>query len=303
MSKEKMNTKEAAEYLGIHEKQIYALIKAGKIPCTRVTGKWLFPVDLIDRWILESAQKSNSGEISGESNKILLASGSNDPVLDTLLNFMKHEYPEINIFSSSTGSTEGLNLLNRGLTNIAFCHLFDPETEEYNIPQISSILHNKEIAVVHLFYRELGFLYTDNYKKGINSFNDLKADGLKFINRQTGSGTRVLTDYYLKKNGIISDEINGYDNEVYTHFEVGLSLLSGEADAGIATVAVSKLMGLNFTPIINESFDMVMSQKSFFRKEVQAFIEILNSNEFRKKIRPLGNYDFNESGKIIHTSS
>jgi len=300
MSREMMNTKEVSEYLGIHEKQVYALIKAGKIPCTRVTGKWLFPVDIIDRWIAESAEKSYRGESASKTTDQLLASGSNDPVLDTLLHYLKQAYPDMNIFSSITGSTEGLNLLNSGITDIAFCHLFDAETQKYNIPQISSKFRDKETAVVHLFYREIGFLYAG---AEVREFSDLSKAGLKFINRQPGSGTRIFLDYNLGKAGINPQSINGYDNEVFTHFEVGLSILSGESDAGLATVAISKLMGLNFSPVTRESFDMVLDQKTFFKKEVQAFIELLNSNRFRNRVHPLGNYDFSESGKIIHTTS
>jgi putative molybdopterin biosynthesis protein len=96
--------------------------------------------------------------------------------------------------------------------------------------------------------------------------------------------------------------IHGYEREVYTHFEVGLSVLSGEADVGIGTSAVSKLLGLFFVPITQESFDMILDQPTFFEKGVQAFIEILNSQEFRNRTERLGNYDFTKSGKVLYSS-
>jgi putative molybdopterin biosynthesis protein len=123
------------------------------------------------------------------------------------------------------------------------------------------------------------------------------------INRQKGSGTRVLLDYHLKKLQIAPSKINGYEREVYTHFEVGLSILSKEADVGIATIAVSKLLGLPFIPITQESFDMILDQTTFFEKGIQAFIEILNSQEFRNRVERLGSYDFKNSGKILYSKN
>ena len=126
---------------------------------------------------------------------------------------------------------------------------------------------------------------------------------IRFINRQKGSGTRVLLDYYLKRLRLSASKINGYEKEAYTHFEVGLSILSKEADVGIATIAVSKLLGLSFIPITQERFDMILSQSTFFEKGIQAFIEVLNSEGFRNRVARLGNYDFKSSGKILYSKN
>ena len=303
MSEELMNTKEVSDYLGIHEKQVYALIKQKKIPCTRVTGKWLFPKDIIDEWIRTTAQKDVKISSMNKNLKgVLLASGSNDPVLNILFTYMKNMYPEFHIYTSATGSTEGLNLLKNGETDIAWCHLLDPKTGEYNIPQVSTFFKNIDVAIVHLFYRELGFVISPSCKHDFHGFNDLTNKNIKFINRQGGSGTRILFDYNLQKNAIDHSQINGYDNEVYTHMEVGLALLSGEFDVGIASVAISRLLGLHFIPLVRESFDMVLLQKTFFERWVQALIDVLATDKFRKKVDPLGNYDFTEAGKIIYST-
>ncbi len=304
-----MNTREVADYLGIHEKQVYALIKAGKIPCTRVTGKWVFPKHLIDEWIDSNAHESGPELIKGKNKRregmdsLLLAAGSNDPILDILLDNMQMDHPEFKIFSSSTGSTEGLRMLGDEIIDVAFCHLLDPQTGEYNIPYINSYIPDRKIAVIHLFYRDIGFVSAPGSAVTVKSFKDLVKDDVRFINRQAGSGTRVLLDYNLESKGVNSSDIKGYENEVTTHFEVGLSILSGQADTGIATVAVSKLFGLPFVPIKSESFDMVLLQSTFFDRGVQAFIEKLKSDEFRIKVKPLGDYDFTESGKIIHSTA
>jgi excisionase family DNA binding protein len=220
MSEEMMNTKEVAHYLGIHEKQVYALIKSKRIPSTRVTGKWVFPKKLIDDWIELNAQKS-LGQAREKSRRIegaLLASGSNDPILDILHTYMRNLYPEFYIFTANTGSTDGLKALNKGYTDIAWSHLFDPKTNEYNIPFLPNYVPNIKPVVVNLFCRDMGFLVAAKNPLGIHGFEDLARKEVKFINRQKGAGTRVLLDYYLKKLRISHSEIKGYEKEVYTPF-------------------------------------------------------------------------------------
>jgi excisionase family DNA binding protein len=303
MPEEMMNTKEVAKYLGIHEKQVYALIKTKRIPSTRVTGKWVFPRKLIEEWI-ESNAKTGLGQARQKSRRIeggLLASGSNDPILDMLQTSVKKSYPEFYIFSANTGSTDGLKALNMGYTDIAWSHLFDPKTGEYNIPFLPQYLPNMKPVVVNLFRRDLGLIVAPKNPFQIRGFEALTQKGVRFVNRQKGSGTRVLLDQQLKRLQISPAKINGYGKEVYTHFEVGLSILSKEADVGVATIAVSKLLGLPFIPITQESFDMILDQSTFFEKGVQAFVEVLNSQEFRSRVEKLGSYDFKNSGRALYS--
>jgi putative molybdopterin biosynthesis protein len=301
MSDELMNTKEVAGYLGIHEKQVYALIKTGRMPATRVTGKWIFPKKLIDEWIEVNAKsgleqaRQKSGRIAGA----LLASGSNDPVLDVLHTCMRKAHPEFFIFSANTGSTAGLIALEKGYTDIAWSHLLDPETGEYNIPYLEKLAPSVPAVVVNLFFRELGFVILRGNPLGIKGFEDLNRREVRFINRQAGSGTRLLLDDRLGKEGIPSVGIDGYDREVFTHIEVGLAILSGGADTGIATAAVSSLLGLDFIPVTRERFDMILAQSVFFQKGVQAFVEMINSDLFHKQVENLGGYDFQSTGRIL----
>jgi excisionase family DNA binding protein len=305
MSEEMMNTKELSKYLNVHEKQIYALISAGRIPATRLTGKWLFPKKIIDQWIEESsmeglAQAKKKGErISGA----LLASGSNDPVLDILQTCLKKSHPEFYIFSSNTGSTEGLQSLDRGFTDIAWAHLFDPETGEYNIPFLGKLLPHIKAVVVNMFYRELGFLATTGNPLNIRGFEDLARPDVRFLNRQEGSGTRLLIDYHLMALKISPEFVNGYQNDVFTHIETGLSVYSGAADTGVATKAVASLWNLEFIPIVKERFDMICDQSVFFQKGVQALVAELGGDVFRKRVEHLGSYDFSSAGKILYAMS
>ena len=302
---EMMNTREVAQYLGIHEKQVYALIKARRIPSTKITGKWVFPRKLIDDWI-ESHAKSGIEEVREKNQAAkgaLLACGSNDPILDMLQTYMKKDFPEFLILSANTGSTDGLKALNSGHTDLAWSHLLDPESGQYNIPFLPSYLPDVKAVVVNLFHRELGLVLAPGNPLGIRGIEDLRQKGVRFANRQKGSGTRILLDHHLKRLKIPPSSIKGYEREVYTHFEVGLSILSKEADVGVATIAVARLLGIPFVPVALENFDMILDRRTFFHKGVQAFIETLNSRGFRKRVERIRAYDFKDSGRILYSAN
>lgn len=303
MPAELMNTKEVAKYLDIHEKQVYLLIKAGKIPCSRVTGKWIFPKKLIDEWIESSAQdglqqaRKKINAIEGA----LLASGSNDPVLDMLFSSIKKDHEAFNIFSANTGSLAGLVALNSGLTDIAFSHLYDSKTGDYNTPYLKQYCPDHQPVVVNLFYRQIGFVVTKSKASIFKGWESLTKKNIRFINRQQGSGIRILLDQKLEERGIAHEDIIGYADQVYTHFEVGLSLASDEADVGIASAAVAKILDLEFKPIVSERFDMVLDKSTFFQPVVQAFIETLQSEPFKNRVEKIGNYNFKDAGRILHS--
>ncbi len=301
MSKEMMNTKEVASYLEIHEKQVYALIKEGKLPCTKATGKWIFPKHLIDSWIEENARagmhqaKEKAARVPGA----LLAAGSNDPVLDLLLSKLRLLYPDIFIFSANTGSSQGLTALGKGLVDIAWSHLFDKESGQYNIPFLSRLAPGLEAVVLNLFTRETGIVTSSGNPKHIKTIADLRKENIRMVNRQSGSGTRLLLDNLFEKAHIEPSSIAGYDNTVFTHLEVGLAVLSGKADAGIATGSVASMLGLDFIPLSIERFDMVLARDDFFKRQVQALITVLRSDEFKNQASAFGHYDFKNSGMVV----
>jgi excisionase family DNA binding protein len=301
MSKEMMNTKEVASYLEIHEKQVYALIKEGKIPCTKATGKWIFPKHIIDSWIDDNSRAcmNQAKEKAARMPGALLAAGSNDPVLDLLLSTLRLSYPDIFVFSANTGSSQGLTALGKGLVDIAWSHLFDKDSGQYNVPFISRLAPGIEAVVVSMFTRETGIVTSPGDSKRIKGITDLSKKGIRIINRQEGSGTRLLLDELIQKAGIEPSSIAGYDNVVFTHFEVGLAVLSGKANAGIATGSVASMLGLNFIPLSSERFDMVIARNNFFKRQVQALISVLRSDEFKTQVNAFGHYDFKCSGMVI----
>ena len=296
-----MNTKQVARYLGINEKKVYYLAKGGKIPCTRVTGKWSFPKKLIDQWIEESAAGlvQRSGKDRDES--FLLAAGSDDPSLGILRELYAAQTTPTSLFMATVGSNAGLIALRDGVTDFALAHLFDSATGEYNLPFIKKMPLAQSVLVT-LFYRDLGILVRPGNPRSIETIADLSRPGVRIINRQAGSGTRHFLDQELSQRGIDSRPIAGYGVCVTTHIEVGLKILGGEADAGLATKTAAQMLGLDFVPLVREEFDLLIPKERFFRRGIQTLMGIIGSREFRNRLEAIGGYDTSESGRIMTTN-
>jgi excisionase family DNA binding protein len=297
---ELMNTREVARYLGINEKKVYFLAKAGKIPCTRVTGKWTFPKKLIDQWIEESASALVEPKAKTEERSFLLAAGSDDPSLGILHDFYEAQTQPTSFFMTTVGSSGGLAAIRSGIADFATAHLLDPARAISN--ESAPGLFPAHAIVVELFYRELGLLVPPGNPKGIKSLRDLARSKLRIINRQPGSGTRIYLDQELARARLNGKKISGYDTTVSTHLEVGLRVLGGAADVGLATLTTAHLLGLDFIPLTRERFDLLIPKDRFFTRGIQALLGIIGSRVFRERVDTLGGYDVTESGRIINLS-
>jgi len=301
MSADLLNTKEVAKYLGINEKQVYALIKAQRIPATRLTGKWVFPRKLLDEWIEADARRA-LGQAREKSRRIegaILAAGSDDPVLGLLAGALRRLDPALVLFVAAVGSSEGLKALNRGDTDVAFAHLLDPDSGEYNVPLLPTLVPDRRTAAVNVFHRQVGLVVAKGNPKRIRAVGDLGRKDVRLINRQAGSGTRVLLDAELGKAHLESTEIDGYGVEACTHHEVALAVHAGEADVGLAAASAARLLDLGFVPLREERFDMVVDRAAFFEQRIQAFVDLLSSKELRGQVERLGGYDFRDCGKVL----
>jgi putative molybdopterin biosynthesis protein len=298
--RELLNTKELAKYLGINEKKAYYLAKAGKLPCTRVTGKWVFPKKLIDEWIEENSRGA-VGHKEEKQRDVLLAAGSDDPSLGILRDLYVSRKISVSLFMATTGSSAGLVALRDGVADFAFAHLLDRETGEYNLPFVERAIPSGA-AVVPLFHRQLGLLLQRGNPFGVRSIADLVETNLRLINRQQGSGTRHYLDQELSSLGAEAKRIAGYGDAVVTHLEVGLKILRHEADVGIATEAIARILGLEFIPLTQERFDILILKERFFSAGIKSLLEIVGSREFRSRVEALGGYDTSESGRIVASS-
>jgi excisionase family DNA binding protein len=298
---ELMNTREVARYLGINDKKVYFLAKAGKIPCTRVTGKWTFPKKLIDRWIEESASGLVERKAKTEERDFLLAAGSDDPSLGILHDLYEAQTQTASFFMTTIGSSAGLAAIRSGVADFATAHLLEPARTGADNLAAQELLPS-DTVVVELFYRELGMLVAAGNPMGIKSLRDLTRPKLRIINRQPGSGTRIYLDQELSRFRLNGKKISGYESIVSTHLEVGLRVLRGAADVGLATRTTAQLLALDFIPLTRERFDMLVPKERFFTRGIQVLLGIVGSREFRERVGTLGAYDLTESGRIINLS-
>jgi putative molybdopterin biosynthesis protein len=230
----------------------------------------------------------------------VLAAGSDDPSLSILREIFERETQPASFFFNAAGSSGGLAALASGVADLATCHLLDPASGEYNISAVRERFGAKAV-VIHLFQRQLGLLVRPGNPLKLCSIGDLARPRLRIINRQAGSGTRLYLDQELTRLRIDSRKLNGYGTAVTTHVEVGLRVLRGEADAGLATLTTARLLGLDFVPLTRERFDAVILQEHFFSPSIQALVSLAGSREFRDSLEALGGYDSSESGRIIQT--
>ena len=297
-SNELLNVREVARYLGINEKKIYFLAKAGQIPPTRVTGKWTFPKKLIDEWIERSAAgKAKAPAVPDRA--FLLAAGSDDPCLGILHDLYERETRPASFYMTTVGSRSGLTAISSGVADCAMAHLLEPARNGGKKSSASDFM-GADAVIVGLFYRELGLLVAPGNPNSIASMRDLARPRLRFINRQAGSGTRIYLDHQLVQAHLNPKRISGYEITVSTHLEVGLQILQGQADAGLATRTTAQLLGLEFQSLTRERFDLWIPRERFFTEGIQALLGVVGSREFRARVEALGGYDVSESGRIIH---
>jgi putative molybdopterin biosynthesis protein len=301
MTREMFTTKEVAEYLSVNEKQVYRLIKEKKIPATRITGKWLFPKNLIDEWVMTSARESVtiSSKRYSSDNQVVIA-GSNDLALELLTKNANLRQPKYTISISNVGSLAGLIALQNGNCHIAASHLLDLETGEYNSSFIKKHFPDLKIVLLNLAHREQGLIVKKGNPLAIKTLDHLAIKKATFVNRQEGSGTRVLLDYRLKEKGIDPASIAGYDSVAYTHMEVALEVFSGTADVGIGIMAAARMLGLDFIPLAKERFDLTIPAENFAMGAIKTLREVLNSEEFKANIVQMGGYETRDTGKIVY---
>jgi len=241
-------------------------------------------------------------ELLEDLNRIknnIIVTGSHDLVLDILRNELQEEFSDFNLVSFNVGSMGGLLALKQKRTHLATAHLLEPESGEYNFPYIKKMLPQRELIVVNLTYREQGIMVKRGNPKNIKGIDDLVKKDIKFINRQKGSGTRVLLDYLLKKKGINPLDIQGYSKEEYTHLMVASAVTEGSVDAGLGILSAVKAFHLDFVPVAKERYDIIIPKEYYSSLKIQKLLTMIRSEKFRKKVLSLGGYDLSQSGKVI----
>lgn len=229
----------------------------------------------------------------------LVCIGSHDPIIDIAADLLHTRNKKYFLSSSNVGSTGGLMALKTGETHMAPTHLLDMETGEYNVSYLKKYVPNKKIALVKCVNRIQGFMVKKGNPKKITKFEDLIREDIKFVNRQRGSGTRLLLDYNLNKLNIDFNSIDGYFREEFTHLAVAAAVEAGDADAGLGVYSAASMMGLDFFPVCNEEYDLAIPEEYMDSEIIREFIETIKSSEFKEMLQELGGYDYSNTGTII----
>lgn len=333
--KEKLLTaKEAAEILKVKKNTVYDMIKRGDLKASKLGKQLRIRQEDLDVYIqygsqakvvdsMQTGHNSNIDKAEFEKNILNIPSGpadmtgrnkitqkgmanqiiicGQDMILDLLANRL-NQCVEENVFRSYKGSYNGLYAMYQGEVNVATAHLWHGKTNSYNIPYISSMLPGTDVIVLHLLKRKQGFYVKKGNPKRIQSFEDLKRADVTIVNREPGSGVRVLVDEKLRQAGISTQEVNGYQKVVNSHLEAAATVNRGEADVAVGSEKHSlSVPGIDFIFIQEESYDMVIRKEDFTKKPYQKMIEIIRSPEYQKEVAGLGSYNVENMGKIIYS--
>lgn len=228
--------------------------------------------------------------------------GSHDPILDILSDLLHKKFPCYSVASSHVGSMGGIMALKRGETHLAGSHLLDTNDGSYNVSYIKKYLDYKSFALLHLVGRTQGFMVKQGNPKSFRDFKDLERKDISFINRQKGSGTRMLLDYYILQNSISPEKINGYAHEEYTHLTTAAGVFEGDADVALGVYSAAKAMNLDFIPVCEEQYDLVVPIKFLEQQNIKSLIRIIESEEFKNIAIGMGGYDISKTGEISFIS-
>jgi putative molybdopterin biosynthesis protein len=288
-----LNTSEAARYIRLGERKLYELVAAGAIPCTKVTGKWLFPREELDRW-LRSGLTRPAGMTEGDSPPIV--GGSQDSLLEWAL-----RESGSGLATLTEGTESGVRRLLRGEVVAAAIHFHSDSADvaaDANIAAVQANAALHDAVLVGFARREQGLLLPPGNPKNLHNVTDVLATGATMAVRQPGAGAQMLFDVLLKRAGIKERDLKRLEPPCLTGPDLAAAVRSGQADCGIATRAAAKSASLDFEPLLFENFDLLMRQRSYFQPAIQALIALTAENRLKQRAADLTGYDLSPAGKI-----
>ncbi len=302
-----LSTQEVAQILHVSKSTIYDLIRRGEIHSYKIGRKVRFTQDDVDAYIARSRHEHSTRPVqrvdthstlltppeAGEPEIII---SGQDVVLDILANYLQQD--GIGAARTYLSSFEGLLSLYQGKTQVTACHLYDGE--EYNAPFVRTLMPGVRAVLVNLSYRTQGFYVKKGNPKGIRGWEDLGREDIRVLNRRPGSSARILMDVQMKKLGIMPSAVTGYEKIMKSHLTVAAAIAEGEADLAIGTERVSRQIdGIDFIPLLEERFDLVIRADELSTPQMQRMLSILRSDAFRKEIEPFSGNDYRDLGRII----
>ncbi len=309
-----LTPQEVADILKIAKNTVYELIKRGELNAYRVGKKVRVDLKDVDEYknSTKSIKSTNpsgapqrnprlnpfSNEEFPRNNSFVIC--GQDVLLDILSRYLQLHPNGVQALRSFVGSYNGLYALYQGQVQMATAHLWDGDTGQYNIPFVRRMLPGIPAVIIHLACRLQGFYVVKGNPKNINDWEDLKRKDITLINREKGSGTRVLLDEHLRKLGIPSGSIKGYERESTSHLAIASTVARGGADIGIGNEKSGlQVKGIDFIPLQTERYELVIKKEDIKKAPYQAVLEILRSQELRMELEGIGGYDLKEMGQLV----
>lgn len=228
--------------------------------------------------------------------------GSHDFSLDVMRDIIKKSNPGIDLLSTHIGSLSGIIALQKGVVDLCTTHILDEKEKVYNIPVVKKYLGTRPALLVNVAKRIQGLVVAKGNPKGVKGVSDLARSDIRFINRQVGSGTRILLDTMLAEQGIDRDSVRGYDREEFTHAAVGVLVEDGMADVGLAIYPIARLFGLDFIPLVEEEYDLLVTREFSEEKRFSVLMDAILSAEFARRLQDFGGYNTEETGRTKYVN-
>ncbi len=297
---------EVAQILKISRFTVYEMIKRGDLSAYRIGRKMRVEAQDLELYIQQSkglspavlvkAPKPESS-LSGQEDFIICGQ---DVILDVLSRHLEKELPHVRCLRNYVGSIDGLLALYRGLANVVAVHLWDGDTDTYNIPYVRRLLPGHPALIFNLAYRTAGFYVAKGNPCQITAWPDLIKPAVRFVNRECGAGARVLLDEQLRLLSIDRHRINGYRHEEMSHLAVASSVARDEADVGLGIEKVAlQVRDIDFIPLQKERYDLVIRKEDAAKPHFQVLLSVLRSPVLRSELAGMGGYDLSRTGELL----
>ncbi len=298
---------EVAQILKVSRFTIYEMIKRGELPAYRVGRQVRVDQSDLDQYKQQAKGiNNNAGQLIANPAPLVASAQEGiilcgqDPILDIITRHLEQQFPHLSFLRRHVGSIAGLLALYQGAANLATAHLWDGDTDEYNLPYIRHMLPGHKTLVYNLVFRTAGFYVAKGNPKRIRTWEDLFRPELRFVNRECGSGARVLLDEKVSRLNLNQRNIPGYNTIVTSHLAVASTVARGDADAGIGIQKVaSQVPEIDFVPLQQERYDLVIREEDAGLPHFQALLHLLQSRSFQAEIQALGGYDVSQMGQPL----
>lgn len=285
---ELMTTAEVAAYLRLKQRKIYELVRAKRIPCSRVTGKLLFPKQAIDAWVSRHTEFAAGGSQAAPP----IVAGSHDPLLEWALRESGCELAML-----TGGSEDGLKRLAAGQAVAAGIHIVDFATGDYNVPALRGDGAFADVVLIEWAQRQQGLVIAAGHHR-VAGIADVIKKRLRVIARQEGAGAQSLLRYLLQRERLVYEKLTLVPAPALTETDLAAAVHDGKADCGIAIEAVARRFRLGFIPLQIERFDLAMRRRDYFEPSIQRLLGFARSAACVARAAELGGYDISKCGRV-----